>query len=75
MERNKRLYPISEELFNQKVLPIIEDDNIRKRRPPEVSRYQAFCGIRYILRTGGMTAAGTGGKRQDMTRRRIRRAG
>jgi transposase len=52
MERNKRLYPISEELFNQKVLLVIEDDNIRKGRPPEVSCYQAFCGIRYIPGTG-----------------------
>jgi hypothetical protein len=24
MEENKRLYPISEEVFNQKVLPVIE---------------------------------------------------
>jgi transposase len=52
MEGNKRLYPISEELFNQKVLPIIEGDYIWKGRPPKVSHYQAFCGILYILRTG-----------------------
>ncbi|MDR1318915.1 MAG: transposase, partial [Treponema sp.] len=52
MERNKRLYPISEELFNQKVLPIIEGDYIRKGRPPKISHYQVFCGILYILRPG-----------------------
>jgi transposase len=51
MEENKRLYPISEELFNQKILPIIEGDYIGKGRPPKVSYYQAFCGILYILRT------------------------
>jgi transposase len=52
MEENKRLYPISEELFNQKVLPIIEADYIWKGRPPKVSHYQVFCAILYILRTG-----------------------
>ncbi|MDR0636056.1 MAG: transposase [Treponema sp.] len=51
MEENKRLYPISEEFFNQKILPIIEGDYIGKGRPPKVSHYQAFCGILYILRT------------------------
>jgi transposase len=52
VERNKRLYPVSEEVFNRKVLPIIEGDYIWKGRPPKVSHYQAFCGILYILRTG-----------------------
>jgi transposase len=52
MEENKRLYPISEEVFNQKVLPIIEADYIWKGRPPKVSLYQIFCAILYILRTG-----------------------
>jgi transposase len=52
MEGNERLYPISEELFNRKVLPIIEGDYIRKGRPPKVSHYKAFCGILYSLRTG-----------------------
>jgi transposase len=52
MEENKRLYPISEEVFNQKVLPIIEADYIWKGRPPKVSHYQVFCAILYILRTG-----------------------
>jgi transposase len=52
MEKNERLYPISEEVFNRKVLPIIEKSYIWKGRPPKVSHYQAFCGILYILRTG-----------------------
>jgi transposase len=52
MERNERLYPISEELFNWKVLPIIEENYIWKGRPPKVSHYQVFCGILYVLRTG-----------------------
>ncbi|MDR0628671.1 MAG: transposase [Treponema sp.] len=49
---NKRLYPISGELFNRKVLPVIEGDYIWKRRPPKVSQYKVFSAILYILRTG-----------------------
>jgi hypothetical protein len=49
---NKRLYPISEEVFNKKVLPVIEAGHIWKGRPPKVSHYQVFCAILYILRTG-----------------------
>jgi transposase len=52
MERNTRLYPIEEELFNRLVLPIIEGNYIWKGRPPKVPHYKAFCGILYILRTG-----------------------
>jgi transposase len=51
-ERDKRLYPIDEELFNRLVLPVIEGGYLGKGRPPKVSHYQAFCGILYILRTG-----------------------
>jgi transposase len=54
MTENKRLYPISEEVFNRKVLPVIEGDYIWKGRPPKVSHYQAFCRTLYILRTGGL---------------------
>ena len=50
--RDKRRYPISEEQFNQEVLPIILDSYRGKGRPQKVSHYQAFCGIVYILRTG-----------------------
>jgi transposase len=52
MEETKRLYPISEEFFNQKILPIIEGAYIWKGRPPKVSHYKVFCAILYILRTG-----------------------
>jgi hypothetical protein len=38
MEKNKRLYPTSEEVFNRKVLPAIEGKYIRKRRLPKVSQ-------------------------------------
>jgi transposase len=52
MERDKRLYPISEENFMELVLPIIQASYRGKGRPPKVSHYKAFCGILYILRTG-----------------------
>ena len=52
METNKRLYPISERVFNEVVLPVIEGNYIWKGRPPKVCHYKAFCGIMYILRTG-----------------------
>jgi transposase len=52
MERNEWLYPISEEWFNEAVLPIIQASHRGKGRPPKVSHYKAFCGILYILRTG-----------------------
>jgi hypothetical protein len=52
MEENKRLYPIDEEVFNRKVLAIIEKSYIRKGCPPKASRYKAFCGVLYIPGTG-----------------------
>jgi hypothetical protein len=36
-------------VFNQKGLPLIEGDYILKGPPPEVSHYQAFCGIHYTI--------------------------
>jgi transposase len=51
-EKNKRLFPITEEVFNEKILPVIEGNYIRKGHPPEVSHDKAFCGILYILITG-----------------------
>jgi hypothetical protein len=44
MEEDKRLYPISGEVFNQRVLPVIEGDCIWKWRPPKAPHCQAFCG-------------------------------
>ena len=52
MERDERRYPVSEEKFNELVLPIIESSYIGKGRPPKVSYYRAFCGITYVPRTG-----------------------
>ncbi|MDR1469799.1 MAG: transposase [Spirochaetaceae bacterium] len=52
MEENKRLYPTSEEVFNQKILPVIKSSYIWKGRPPKVSHYSVFCAILYILRAG-----------------------
>jgi transposase len=56
MKENNRLFPIiTEEVFNRKILPIIEGKymkHIRKGCLPKVSRYKAFCGILYILGTG-----------------------
>jgi transposase len=46
------LYAISGEVFNQKVLPVIEGDHIWKGREPRVLPYRVFSGILYILRTG-----------------------
>jgi hypothetical protein len=51
MNENKRLYPISEEVFNRKALPVIEADYLWKGRPPKVSLCQVCCAILYILRT------------------------
>jgi transposase len=34
------------------VVPIIQASYRGKGRPPAVSHYKAFCGIRYVLRTG-----------------------
>jgi transposase len=52
MKENKRLFPVTEEVFNEKILPVIEGNYIWKGRPPKVSHYRAFCGILYILRNG-----------------------
>ncbi|MDR2095982.1 MAG: hypothetical protein LBP76_10765 [Treponema sp.] len=52
MERDERLYPISEKKFTELVLPLIEARYRGKGRPVEVSPYKVFCGILYILRTG-----------------------
>jgi transposase len=50
MERNERLYPISEKKLTEAALSIIEVGCRGKGRSPEVSHYKAFCGILYILR-------------------------
>ena len=52
MKREERSRPITEEKFNEPVLPVIEGSYIGKGRPPKVSHYTAFCGILYVLQTG-----------------------
>jgi transposase len=52
MKEKNRLFPVTEEVFNEKILPVIEGNYIRKGRPPKVSHCRAFCGILYILRNG-----------------------
>jgi transposase len=52
MERDERLYSISEEKFTELVLPLIEASYRGKGRPVEVSPYKVLCGIIDILRTG-----------------------
>ncbi len=49
---NKRLFPISPEVFRQAVLPLIEASYIWRGRPPKISHYHVFCAILYVLRVG-----------------------
>ena len=49
---DKRLYPVTKQFFNNKLLPIIESSYIWKGRPPKISHYQVFCAAMYVLRTG-----------------------
>ena len=46
-----RMFPITEERFNELILPIIESNYIWRGRPPKVSHYNVFCAILYALRT------------------------
>lgn len=47
-----RYYPITEEVFECSVLPIIISHNKLPGRPVKISHYNFFCGIWYVLRTG-----------------------
>ncbi len=49
---DKRLYPISEELFNEKINSLIVNVYSAAGRPQKISNYQVFCAILYVLRTG-----------------------
>jgi hypothetical protein len=71
MERNTRLYPIEEELFNRLVLPIIEGNYIGKavRRRCRTTKpsveYYTYCepaslGGTYLLSSGRGTRFMTG---------------
>jgi len=48
----KRLYPISEDFFNNQINPLIKNSYSAAGRPQKVSNYQVFCAILYVLRTG-----------------------
>jgi transposase len=47
-----RLFPLCPVLFQDEILPLIENDYIWKGRPPQISHFQVFCAILYVLRTG-----------------------
>jgi transposase len=49
---DKRLYPISEEFFNDKINPLIVSSYSQAGRPPRITNYQVFCSALYVLRTG-----------------------
>ena len=49
---DKRLYPISEEFFNEKINPLIVSAYSAAGRPQKISNYQVFCASLYVLRTG-----------------------
>jgi len=49
---NKRFYPVSESFFNEHILPLIIAHYSRAGRPRNVSHYQVFSALLYVLRTG-----------------------
>lgn len=49
---NARYYPIEESTFINKIEPYIKAHYKRPGRPAELSHYQFFCGVLYVLRTG-----------------------
>ena len=52
MSRTERHYPISEQLFNERILFVVIGLHKRVGRPPLISHYQIFCAVFFILRTG-----------------------
>ncbi len=43
---DSRLYPISEEVFHDRILPIIKKHTtLCGGRPPKISHYKCFCAI------------------------------
>jgi putative transposase len=49
---DKRLYPITQEFFNEVIQPIIDSSFSAAGRPAKISDYQIFCATLYVLRTG-----------------------
>ena len=48
----KRLYPLSKQMFDEIILPLILSSYSRAGRPSKISDYQVFCAMLYVLRTG-----------------------
>lgn len=48
----KRIYPVSREYFAKQIQPLIISCYSRAGRPKQVSDYQVFCAVLYVLRTG-----------------------
>lgn len=49
---NERLYPLSEEYFQEHIHPYLIECKDGRRRPPLISDYIFFCAIVFIMRTG-----------------------
>ena len=49
---DKRLYPVSRRLYDNDIKPLIKSCYSSAGRPAEVSGYQVFNAILYVLRTG-----------------------
>ena len=49
---NPRLYPVSQESFEEEIQPLIISCQNRSGRPVKVSHYTFFCAVLYVLRTG-----------------------
>ena len=49
---NQRLYPIKESYFVREIEPYIVAHNKRPGRPEQISHYQFFSAVLYVLRTG-----------------------
>lgn len=49
---NSRIYTVSEEFFNNEILPSIKDSVAPTGRPSKVNYYIIFNAILYVLRTG-----------------------
>lgn len=48
----KRIYPVSREFFDHHIEPLIKSCYSRAGRPQNVSNYQVWSAMLYILRTG-----------------------
>ncbi|MGL5720280.1 MAG: transposase [Alphaproteobacteria bacterium] len=49
---NSRYYPIDESYFVKEIQPHIALSYKRVGRPAQISHYQFFCAVLYVLRTG-----------------------